>query len=317
MSRDVLFVFKHILSIERKGEIMAWRPNEQFIEGVLDNTVPGKVTGWMRFAGMKEKVVFDLEGNFHRDIRGAKVRLRGDGESANTEESAKYIEGFSKLQKGNVGDMTAGREPQDYVNYGYFEWYGDDNGRVVIELEPDQVEILTPPIPACESDPLDRKQQAENMANFLCGIAAACGIPETNAVAIADTRAVERAKKVIANDKIRGMKLLPKEISEILPPLYSQDGKGGKAVVYVKYFTPSSSWTWFATEGESVLDESGKEVDFKFFGLVDGHEREFGYFLLSELEEVRGPMGLPIERDLHFRPKTLEEIAPEMFREEA
>jgi len=155
------------------------------------------------------------------------------------------------------------------------------------------------------------------MANFLCGIAAACGIPETNAVAIADTSDVERAKKVIANDKIRGMKLLPKEIREILPPLYSQDGKGGKAVVYVKYFTPSSSWTWFATEGESVLDDSGKEVDFKFFGLVEGHEKELGYFVLSELEEVRGPMGLPIERDLHFKPKTLEEIAPEMFREEA
>jgi hypothetical protein len=295
---------------------MAWRPNEQFIEGVLDNTVPGKVTGWMRFAGIKEKVVFDLEGNFHRDIRGAKVRLRGDGESANAEESAKYMEGFSKLQKGNVGDMTAGREPADYVNYGYFEWYGDDNGRVVIELEPDQVEILTQPIPACESDPLSRKNQAENMAKFLCGIAAACGIPETNAVAIADTEAVERAKKIIANDKVRGMKLLPKEIREQLPPLYSQDGKGGKAVVYVKYFTPSSSWTWLATEGEPVLDESGKEVDFKFFGLVFGHEREFGYFLLSELEEVRGPMGLPIERDLHFKPKMLEEVAPEMFREE-
>jgi len=296
---------------------MAWRPNEQFIEGVLDNTVPGKVTGWMRFAGMNDKVVFDLEGNFHRDIRGAKVRLRGDGESANTEESAKYMEGFSKLQKGNVGDMTAGREPADYVNYGYFEWYGDDNGRIVIELEPDQVELLTQPIPACESDPLSRKNQAENMAGFLCGIAAACGIPETNAVAIADTEAVERAKKVIANDKIRGMKLLTKEIREQLPPLYSQDGKGGKAVVYVKYFTPSSSWTWLSTEGEPVLDESGKEVDFKFFGLVFGHEREFGYFLLSELEEVRGPMGLPIERDLHFKPKMLEEIAPEMFRKEA
>jgi hypothetical protein len=25
-------------------------------------------------------------------------------------------------------------------------------------------------------------------------------------------------------------------------------------------------------------------------------------------------MGLPIERDLHWQPKTLEEIAPEMFR---
>jgi len=294
---------------------MAWRPNEQFIEGELDNTVQGKVTGWMRFAGMNEKVVFDLEGDFHRDIRGAKVRLRGDGESANTEESAKYLEGFSKLQKGNVGDMTAGREPADYVNYPYFEWYSEDNGRIVIELEPDQIEILTPPIPACESDPIDRRQQAENMANFLCGIAGACGIPETNAVAIANTGAVERAKKVIANDKIRGMKLLPKEIREQLPPLYSQDGKGGKAVVYVKYFTPSSSWTWFATEGEPVLDESGKEVDFKFFGLVEGHEKELGYFVLSELEEVRGPMGLPIERDLHFKPKTLVEIAPEMFGE--
>jgi len=292
---------------------MAWRPNEQFIEGILDNTVPDKVTGWMRFTGKKGKVVFDLDGDFHRDIRGAKVRLHGDGKSANTEESSRYLKGFSKLQKGNVGDMTAGREPADYVKYPYFEWYSDDNGRVVIELEPDQVEILTQPIPVCESDPLSRKKQAENMANFLCGIAAACGIPETNAIAIADTNAVEQAKKVIANDKIRGMKLLPKEIREILPPLYSQDGKGGKAVVYAKYFTPSSSWTWLATEGEPVLDESGKEVDFKFFGLVEGHEKELGYFVLSELEEVRGPMGLPIERDLHFKPKMLEEIAPEMF----
>jgi len=296
---------------------MAWRPNEQFIEGELDNTVPGKVTGWMRFTGMKEKVVFDLTGDFHRDIRGARVKLYGDGEAADSKESANYMKGFSKLQKGNAGDMTAGREPVDYVNYGYFEWYSEDNGRVVIELDRDQVENLTQPIPACESDPLNRKMQAENMANFLCGIAAACGIPETNAVAIADTRAVERAKKVIANDKVRGMKLLPKEIRETLPPLYSQDGKGGKAVVYVKFFTPSSSWTWFVTEGEPMLDESGKEVDFKFFGLVEGHEKELGYFMLGELEEVRGPMGLPIERDLHFKPKLLEEIAPDMFKEEA
>jgi hypothetical protein len=295
---------------------MAWRPNEQFIEGVLDNTVPGKVTGWMRFAGMDENVVFDLEGDFHRDIRGAKVRLCGDGESADTEESAKYLEGFSKLQKGKVGDMTAGREPADYVKgYGYFEWYGDENGRVVIELEAVQVEVVGTPIPALESYPVSRKEQAHNMAGFLCGLAADLGLPENCAVAVGETVAVERAKKVIANDKLRGMKLLPKEIRETLPPLYAQDGKGGKAVVYVKYFTPSSSWTWYATEGEPVLNESGKEVDFRFFGLVDGHEKEFGYFVLSELEEVRGPMGFPIERDLHFKPKTLEEIAPEIFSE--
>ena len=294
---------------------MAWRPNSQFIEGVLDNTVPGKVTGWMQFAGKNEKVVFDLKGDFHRDIRGAKVRLFGDGESANAEEAEKYMEGFCTRQKGQVGDMTAGREPADYVNYGYFEWYGDDNGRVVIELEVDQVEILTPSIPACESDPLDRKKQAENMANFLCGMASACNIPEERAIATGNTVAVERAKKVIANNKIRGMKLLPKEILETLPALGTQEGKGGKAVASVKYFTPSSNWTWFAISGEPVLSESGLEIDFRFFGLVFGHEKEFGYFLLSELEEVRGPLGLPIERDLYWQPKMLKEVAPEMFKE--
>ena len=198
---------------------MAWRPNEQFIEGVLDNTVPGKVTGWMLFAGMKEKAVFDLEGNFHRDIRGAKVRLRGDGELASDVVAEKYMEGFSTLQKGNVGDMTAGREPVDYVNYGYFEWYDKENGRVVIELDASQVELLTQPIPAIESDPVSRKEQAENMGQFLSNLASDFGIPQTHAITTGNTVAVEHAKKVISNDKIRGMKLLPKEIREQLPLL--------------------------------------------------------------------------------------------------
>ncbi len=125
---------------------------------------------------------------------------------------------------------------------------------------------------------------------------------------------VVKANKRTMNNKIRGMKLLTKEIRKKLPELYAQDGKGGKAVAYVKFFTPSSSWTWYVTEGEPVLDESGREVDFRFFGLVDGHDKELGYFVLSELEEVCGPMGLPIERDLYWQPKTLEEIAPEIFK---
>ena len=37
----------------------------------------------------------------------------------------------------------------------------------------------------------------------------------------------------------------------------------------------------------------------QFFGLVDGLEAELGYFWLSELTGVRGPLGLPIERDLY------------------
>jgi Protein of unknown function (DUF2958) len=45
-----------------------------------------------------------------------------------------------------------------------------------------------------------------------------------------------------------------------------------------------------------------------FFGWVVGHEQELGYLLLSELEAACGPLGLPIERDLHFRPTRLSEV---------
>jgi len=151
---------------------MAWRPTDFLIEGELDNSTNNKVTGWMKFAGMKREAVFDLEGNFHRDIRGAKVRLRGEGVIANGQQAAAYMKDFSTVQKGKVGDMTAGLPPADYISgSGYYEWYSADNGRCVIELEQEQTEILTPPIPTMESDPIDRKQQAENMAGFLCGLA--------------------------------------------------------------------------------------------------------------------------------------------------
>ena len=111
------------------------------------------------------------------------------------------------------------------------------------------------------------------------------------------------------------MKLLTKELREKLPALYSQDGKGGKAIAHIKFFTPWTQWTWYVTEGQPVKDGQGHEIDFEFFGLVDGHEKELGYFHLSELQEVRGPMGLAIERDLWFKPTPLDKIAPEIFRD--
>jgi hypothetical protein len=118
------------------------------------------------------------------------------------------------------------------------------------------------------------------------------------------------------NNQIRGMELLPDEIRKILPPLYAQDDKGGRAIVYVKFFLPVGNWTWWATEGSSIEGESGQEEDFQFFGLAEGFCKELGYFNLSELEEARGPLGLPIERDLHWGPKTLIEIAPGLFHDE-
>jgi hypothetical protein len=107
--------------------------------------------------------------------------------------------------------------------------------------------------------------------------------------------------------------LLDDESRAKLPPLYGNEEKGLKALAQVKFFTPDSNWTWYASEGSPVdangyYDTDREKVDFLFFGLVIGFEIEFGYFSLSELSEVRGVLGLPVERDLYFKPKTLEEL---------
>ena len=93
--------------------------------------------------------------------------------------------------------------------------------------------------------------------------------------------------------------LLPPEIREQLPTLYANEELGLMAQALVKFFTPDSNWTWYASEFD------GEDT---FFGLVIGFMAEFGYFTLSELEEARGPLGLPIERDEHFEPKSLREL---------
>ena len=97
------------------------------------------------------------------------------------------------------------------------------------------------------------------------------------------------------------MKLLTQANRKALPALYSTDGQGDDAIVHVKLFTPDSSWTWLATEfdPESRL----------FFGWADNGQGggELGNFSLDELEGVHGPMGLSVERDRYFRPKSLGE----------
>lgn len=94
------------------------------------------------------------------------------------------------------------------------------------------------------------------------------------------------------------MKLLTKEIRKKLPALYSQS-EVPDPMVQVKFFTPDSNWTWYATEFD------GKDT---FFGWVVGFEKELGYFSLSELESARGPMNLAIERDKWFKPMPLSEV---------
>jgi|TARA_R110002051_G_scaffold245344_3_gene305105 hypothetical protein len=90
------------------------------------------------------------------------------------------------------------------------------------------------------------------------------------------------------------MKLLTKELREKLPFLYTNENEDDPKAI-VKFFTPFSNWTWYATEFDG---------DDTFFGLVDGLDKELGYFSLSELESL----GAKIERDLYFKPTPLSEL---------
>lgn len=95
------------------------------------------------------------------------------------------------------------------------------------------------------------------------------------------------------------MQLLTKALRESLPGLYSQEEMGLAALARVKFFMPDFHWTWFASEFD------GQDT---FFGLVKGDCTELGYFSLSELQAMRGCLGMPMERDLYFRPTPLQEL---------
>ena len=68
-------------------------------------------------------------------------------------------------------------------------------------------------------------------------------------------------------------------------------------VARVKLFNPSGSWSWFIVEYDPATRQA--------FGLVDGFEREAGEFNMAELVDLRGSLGLPVERDLHWTPRPL------------
>lgn len=118
---------------------------------------------------------------------------------------------------------------------------------------------------------------------------------------------LNHAQKVLTAEQIRK-----------LPDLYDQDGKGLKAIAYVKFF--AGPMTWFATEFDA---EAGM-----FFGYAhnaaDPHGSELGYFSAAELTEARHQrvrvngqirvISYHVERDLHFKPQPLESALASLNR---
>jgi Protein of unknown function (DUF2958) len=95
------------------------------------------------------------------------------------------------------------------------------------------------------------------------------------------------------------MKLLTKGILKKLPARYSQEGEQNPMVI-CKFFCPWNQWTWYCIE----FDKEER----LFLAYVVGFENEIGYVSLDELESIKGPLQMKIERDLFFKPTRLSEI---------
>ena len=98
------------------------------------------------------------------------------------------------------------------------------------------------------------------------------------------------------------MKIVTEEFEELFKdyPLYSQEHERDPLVI-CKLFNPCGSATWFLLEYDPVEKIA--------FGYVVGlAENELGYISLTEVESIKGPLGIGIEQDLYFVQKRLSEV---------
>ena len=117
------------------------------------------------------------------------------------------------------------------------------------------------------------------------------------------------AKEVIArifpngepNRGVRRHKLLTEELVKQIPGLYdSEETPVEDKLIFAHYFTASADWHI------AELDRETGEM----FGRCDlglGFP-EWGYVSIQDLAELKGQLGLPVERDLDFKPRTAREL---------
>jgi hypothetical protein len=115
------------------------------------------------------------------------------------------------------------------------------------------------------------------------------------------------------------MKLMTLELARDIPMLYSNENDGvlmADTMLYVKFFHPMSTWYWYVAEGSTWDGEDANNrplsnwkqgEDAMLWGPVIGHETEWGYFTLHQLEEVV-VHGLGIERDLYWPKRVAREV---------
>jgi hypothetical protein len=132
---------------------MAWRISDSVVDGELDNTVKGRVTGWIRLSGRPDPLALDLEGDCHPDLAGWRLRIVRLDPVPPWADPVDLSRVFAE-QMGHTGDITADQllrhydcpveellariragepPPTQYRKALYLEWFSQRNGRVVIQ----------------------------------------------------------------------------------------------------------------------------------------------------------------------------------------
>lgn len=102
----------------------------------------------------------------------------------------------------------------------------------------------------------------------------------------------------------RAPKLITKELERSLPRIGAVEHERDP-LIRAKLFTPDSNFNWYLLEYDPRTREAFAYVERVY---QDGAEGELGYVSIDELEGIRGPYGLGVERDVYFRPVRLSEI---------
>ena len=98
------------------------------------------------------------------------------------------------------------------------------------------------------------------------------------------------------------MQLLTKELEKRFLEVGSQE-EVEDPIIICKFFNPVGRGTWFAYD---YIPE--EKMFFGYVSIFGDYNDELGYFGLEELETIKLPLGMKIERDLYWKEKPLSEV---------
>lgn len=264
---------------------MAWRIDEAVIRGEIDNTVEGRTTGRVWLVGREEPLVLDLDGDCLRDLAG--TRLMFVNPAPKMQEDALTL---VSPQIGLIGDMTASRrcrvpdlmdsetdgdkDGHEWRNVLSLEWFGNMNGRVVIESDAFQLEI-SPQEWAMDED-ADAAQQLSNlhaMREFIGQVIQRRENEETNAVT-SEMNEFEWEERLKESDR------LTDAYQEVLEK-YMEDPDGERKEAFVM------GWDGLldAMADQEEEEARGEFDSSDFTGVEEGEEDEDGWMDMDDMDD--------------------------------